>query len=622
VGSFNKIFIIFIMFLLAVSSEAASLFHSLSFQDQKKWVQLLHYENGGLEAKTLIDEPQFFVSPLGHKNPIAELDAFLAEYQNPKEKYGRLKLSLPCAYPARTAFLIDLGVIKKTHQCPDFDLWRKEVNPEAISIVFSTAYPNNPASMFGHTFLRFHKKGKTSDLLDYGANYSALTDGDDSGFMYAMKGIFGGYKGYFDLAPYYIKLNEYIYGENRDLIEYELNLSQKQVDFLLAHLWELYQGASFDYYFTEENCSFHLASLLNVVLPSPLPYIDRWYYLPSDLIFQIKKTPGLIRKILDRPSRLRVVKSSLNDLTKIERKNVDASLRSKNSKNLNLKEKKSLVGILNYLKFKQKNKFPEKNKKLLRETLVSISKDKTEEGKAFQSPPFKNRPDLAHAPQRVSLGIGRQENQTIINMGVRSGYHDLLAKDIGMEPFSQFRFLGFEGQYFVKDQKMRVKELLIMDIASFFPLHSYERQISWKVGGRFEDMPEYGSCAQCWRFITEGKVGASLGNRAWLFGILMGGVLEASPRYRRGHKENLAYEVILGKTIEFDQDKELKVLSTFEGLHNIRHLKKDIRSLFKLGLNYSWNQNWEMRLKASLPLISSNYNLQGERFELQLAHYF
>ena len=54
--------------------------------------------------------------------------------------------------------------------------------------------------------------------------------------------------------------------ENRDVWEYELNLEPHEIERLLAHTWEL-GFTRFDYYFFDENCSYHLLSLLDVARP-------------------------------------------------------------------------------------------------------------------------------------------------------------------------------------------------------------------------------------------------------------------------------------------------------------------------------------------------------------------
>jgi hypothetical protein len=88
-----------------------------------------------------------------------------------------------------------------------------------------------------------------------------------SNLDYPVRGIFGGYRGYFSTIPYYLKVQEYRDIENRDIWEYRLNLTEPQIRRLLMHAWEL-GNASFDYYFFKENCSYHLLSLLEYADPS------------------------------------------------------------------------------------------------------------------------------------------------------------------------------------------------------------------------------------------------------------------------------------------------------------------------------------------------------------------
>ncbi len=79
-------------------------------------------------------------------------------------------------------------------------------------------------SVFGHTLLRISSSYK-SPLLSSAVNYAA-NDTDSNGLLYAFKGIFGFYPGYFSLLPYHQKLNDYSGVEHRDIWEYTLNLSQ------------------------------------------------------------------------------------------------------------------------------------------------------------------------------------------------------------------------------------------------------------------------------------------------------------------------------------------------------------------------------------------------------------
>ncbi|HAU15905.1 MAG TPA: hypothetical protein DCS92_19455, partial [Gammaproteobacteria bacterium] len=59
---------------------------------------------------------------------------------------------------------------------------------------------------------------------------------------------------------------EYSRIENRDLWEYNLNLTPAETRTMISHLWEL-RDVIFDYYFFDENCSYRLLELLEVARP-------------------------------------------------------------------------------------------------------------------------------------------------------------------------------------------------------------------------------------------------------------------------------------------------------------------------------------------------------------------
>ena len=77
----------------------------------------------------------------------------------------------------------------------------------------------------------------------------------------------GGYPGLFALMPYREKLSEYRSLENRDLWEYQLDLTPEETGRMVEHVWELKQ-IQFDYFFFDENCSYRLLELLQVARPS------------------------------------------------------------------------------------------------------------------------------------------------------------------------------------------------------------------------------------------------------------------------------------------------------------------------------------------------------------------
>ncbi|MCF8060432.1 MAG: DUF4105 domain-containing protein [Bacteriovoracaceae bacterium] len=613
---FKRLFLLFVI-LGAASLQAASLYTGLPQKEKNRWQKLLHFDG----ERSRIDERAFFVDPNGLTDPLKELEKFVELYTSGStKKWGRLNLSLACAYPARVKFLKDNNLVKNNQKedCPDFNNWLTEVNPEGLSVIFSTAYPNNPGSMFGHTFLRFHKKDGKNDLLDYGANYAAFTNEADIGIVYAFKGIFGGYRGYFDLAPYYLKVNEYNHGENRDLIEYELNLRPEQVSNILMHLWELYQGASFDYFFTYENCSFHLAELLNVALDEPLFAPKRWYYLPADLIHALYKQENLVKSIKDRPSQMRKVNSQMSQLSGEQQHLVMKSFKKKDISLLkNMAEEKALIALLNLEKYEEKEKFSTENKKLLRDLLEKVAGDKNWVKTQEIVVPFKNRPHLAHDSQKISLGGGKLDGSEVLNFSYQSGYHDLIARDLGLESFSQFKFITGDIMYRPNDKKIQLNEFTFIDVASLHPWRAYNHQLSWKAGLRVESFLERSDCRNCLRTLAEGKLGLSVGNKNLITSLFFGVVEEFSSQYKDKLKHHLAYEGIFG--VKF---KKMKLLASMEGRHDLSHIKKRTRHFLNLGGNYSLKRNYEIRLLSRYVYQGTSLELGGQSHSLNLGYYF
>jgi len=175
--------------------------------------------------------------------------------------------------------------------------------------------------MFGHTLIRIDS-AENSSLLSYAINYAATGD-DINGLLFAFKGIFGFYRGYFSILPYYQKVKEYGDIDHRDMWEYRLDLTKDEVNLMMLHLWEL-QGIYSDYFFFDENCSYTLLFLLDAARPE-LKLTDRFglWVMPVDTI-RVMTENSLIEEVVYRPSKS----------TKI---NTLFLLRKKNSRTLHLK---------------------------------------------------------------------------------------------------------------------------------------------------------------------------------------------------------------------------------------------------------------------------------------------
>ena len=164
------------------------------------WHQLLYYKKDFVgNFKSLVIAPEFFLHPQGNTQPALELAATIAEILAPKKVFTSAKQFAHCAFPERTKFLKQYGSnelsekLARLPACIDLISWKESLSPQSISLVFSTAYAGNPASMFGHTFLKFNRyspSDKSKDMLNYTASFGAIYNPNEWTLTYILKGIF------------------------------------------------------------------------------------------------------------------------------------------------------------------------------------------------------------------------------------------------------------------------------------------------------------------------------------------------------------------------------------------------------------------------------------------------
>ncbi len=191
-------------------------------------------------------------------------------------------------------------------ECERFQRFIEILQPQSLTYVFSSYYLNNPASGFGHTFLRVNKSpsakdGERYELADYGIGYAAVMISDNP-LVYSVLGVAGMLPGAFDINPYYFKVREYNDFESRDLWEYDLNFTSEEVQLIMAHIWELID-VNFDYYYFSENCAYRILSIFEVARPE-LHLVDqlKQHVMPADTVQLVARAPNLVKEIHYRPS--------------------------------------------------------------------------------------------------------------------------------------------------------------------------------------------------------------------------------------------------------------------------------------------------------------------------------
>ena len=544
------------------------------------------------------------MAPAGKTAPQAELEATLAQFFS-TELVGRSRQPAQCAFMARYRWLKHKLSFDDERlpplSCERFHAWLAELNPQSISLIFPAAFMNNPASMFGHTFLRLNQKGQTDQtrILAYTINYAADVP-PDAGVEFALFGIFGGYKGFFSTIPYYIKVQEYRDLENRDIWEYRLNFNDDQIEWMLMHAWEL-GNAYFDYFFFKENCAYHILSLLEIANPE-LHLTDQFFTstIPADTIRLLFEEPNLVGKIDYRPSRSTQIKRKREGLSEQEKDWVEqliyapSTTDSPTFREIPVDRQAFVLDLAtDYLRFKSladrehADAYKQKNRALL----VSRSRLKVR-SPLFPIHPFTVSPEQGHKSKRATIGIGWREDEIFEEFALRGAYHDLLDPDAGYTRDAQIELLSASVRHYEKSDQYRIERVTLANVISLSPIDSLFKTPSWKAKiGMDTVRTKAGQLRSNGNF--NGGIGAAIEtqliNREVYFVFA-----EVDANYSSAYKEN--HRVGGGGTIGLlsPLTDRWKILFSTTYLGYPLGDKSDDYRVF-VGMRYTLQQNWALR---------------------------
>lgn len=446
--------------------------------EDPQWLRLGHYRKSWGRYHSAI-EGNFFLSPDGAFNPRAELLQTIRSLFSSSENSKHPQ----CRYLARTQWLQSRLKISDADlaSCPEQDSWKKVLGAEELYIVFASSDLNSAGSSFGHTFLRAHnpKNTKERELLDYGINYAALT-GEDSGALFALKGLFGFYPGAYSMLPYYQKIREYTNLEGRSLWEYKLKLSASQVDFLINHLLEL-EGSYSAYYFLTDNCSQQILELLEVAVPErDLTSSFRDATIPLDTL-KVLRDQWLLEGERSRPSLQAYWQAHYKNLNSEEKQTVRQIVETGHSSELqNLSahsQASSLEASLSYLAIKEY-----RNQKEYKDLKYRLSVQRAQLGNitepvALEAP---RSPLLSPDSQVYYFSVGSQDEKSFVSFKYRRAFHDLLSDDSGLSPFSHLEVLGIELRYETQTEQLDLHQVTLLKIFNSPPVTEFETPLTWR----------------------------------------------------------------------------------------------------------------------------------------------
>ena len=447
-----------------------------NISDTIYWRKLLHMNN---DSNTSEIKQKFFFLSKTNNDAQKELEYSLNSFLNNKTLDSNE--SAICKYGARFKFLdkeLNLSQYIDMPSCAKRDKFMDTLNTNSISVVYSSAFINSPASQVGHTFLKIDNK--VSDVESYSVNYGARPEQDDNVLIYMFKGLFGGYDGTFDIIRYSKKIEEYAGSEQRDLYEYKLNLNQDEVENVLLHLYEIYDTPK-PYLFINKNCSYQILWLIQVS-KNKLSLTDKFAVevTPVETLRLLKKQ-NLITFNNFRPSMHDeinfVYDNTLSDFEKdILLDNNFTDIFQKNIKNI--KNKSSLLDTkiryvrYNYLKKNiQKKKYISQYMKLLR----MRAKEAT-----IKNSIIIKRDNILdnHRAKNIKISALKANKKNSLMLSYSSAYHNI--KDF--ETTLDNGYINyFAIDYVLNEENQYIKRFNILDIKSYANSTKLFPKISWEV---------------------------------------------------------------------------------------------------------------------------------------------
>ncbi|CAA6817610.1 MAG: putative outermembrane protein [uncultured Sulfurovum sp.] len=474
--AFHKaVHVLFVLLLCTLS-----LFSTNDFSKQIKqlannpqWHKLLHIKG----HKSEIDDPTFFFSKKGKSNPKAELKASIEKLMSDKSDDENSTL---CRYPSRSSWILEQLPELKKHiklpKCTALNQELKDLGAKHITLIFASAHINSPASAFGHTFLRIDKDANTP-LLSYAVNYAAQT-AEDNGFVYAYQGLFGGYKGRYSIDPYYKKLHEYANLEQRDIWEYTLNLSPKEIDRMVRHIFEIRHFYA-DYFFLAENCSYNLLWLLEIA-KEDVNLINQFKHkaIPIDTLRAVL-SENLITKTTYRPSKRKEILNSAKAI-----KNNKQALNFAKSNDFDLTEikklpKKEKIASLELATALLRIKLAKQeiSKEVYLKKFLILLKSRSQLGlQTKEEISHSSTPLEGHHSSKASFSF---TNNQAFQTRIKVAYHDIYDNDTGFIPGAYINF--FDTALGYKDNKLTLEEIHLLDIRSYALQDAIFKPISWEV---------------------------------------------------------------------------------------------------------------------------------------------
>jgi len=398
---------------------------------ESTWLKLLHYK--AENEKSAIIDKTFFLNDEGATDPKKELLSTLEAYTQTTTD----NTSPQCRFPARYFWLstqLNLPNYKGIDSaCTKLLKWKLLKSTDSISVIFVSGYLGNPASAFGHSFIKINQSNNVDDnLFDTSISYGALLPEKYSMPEYIFNGITGGYEAAYSDKYYYNQDVTYSNEEFRDMWEYRLNLTTNQKRLFLLHAWELVTKRN-QYFFLNRNCGYKVSEFIELLYDESFTKGAYIWYAPIETFYKLKEieekhSKKIIDKIIYIPSKQSRVYSKFKKLSEVENQVVTQMIEEKlnaiplNYKDLSAIEKSNILDfILAYRKYKLKKEHRKEDAKekaftkslLLSRLKLPMKKSVKRERKRDVN---MNKEAITNSNSPTYVGVGVVKNQNEKNL--------------------------------------------------------------------------------------------------------------------------------------------------------------------------------------------------------------
>lgn len=279
-----------------------------------QWIALLHLDNG----YPIIRDPAFILS-IDDFSPRNELVKTLDEFSNT----SLLDSQKLCRFIARAEYIkktLNVKIEFNEGICSEYQEFRLKAPADKISIIYASENLTQPSSMLGHSMLAISGMNESNVLVEHGISF--FTDLDSMNIASILwDTLYLGKKGHFIIEPLSKSINYYLKSEQRNIWQYNFDLTQAEKSLMHKHLWEL-RGLDIDYFFHKHNCATFSFDILGVAKPKLLAYRQN-SVTPIDVVKAAEKS-NVIGEVKIYPSnkwKIRMLTDfmSNDELTELER---------------------------------------------------------------------------------------------------------------------------------------------------------------------------------------------------------------------------------------------------------------------------------------------------------------